>query len=189
MFMAIDPVEDGGKHVATGHTFSKLNIKPVTTSSELMEALSDFNNDIFYFFGHANDADQEYQSWLKLQDIDLTVSQLREIGAPRFNKFLVLTFLSGCRTAPLRRWDKNTVVGYICLKQPTRRVCCVVTVAEVPAVFAAEFASLVWEGFWLHKRPLGSALLDARTKMLTDYNNPLGLLYSLFGPVDTIITT
>jgi hypothetical protein len=189
MFMAIDPYEDGGRHVAASHIFSHMNIVPATTRDELRDALVDFNNDILYFFGHANDAEQDYESWLKLQNVDLKVSELRRIDAPRFNNVPVLTFLNGCRTTPLRRWDKNTVVGYICLKQPTRRVCCVVTVAEVPAAFAVEFASHVWEGFWRDKTPLGSALLEARKKMLAKYNNPLGLLYSLFGSVDTIIIT
>lgn len=178
-------------HSATDHPFTNYseNIKTICSIGDLGTALANFQEDCFYFFGHAyhNNNSTPTQSWLKLLGQELTVDKLNRIyHAPHFEKEPVLGFFNGCDTTPLEEWNESTIVGFLC-QRSDKRLCCITTVAEIPDVFAAEFAKHFWVEFLQNKTTIGTAILLARKKMLEDWNNPLGLLYSLFGYVDTKI--
>lgn len=193
VFTAIDPDVGGGSHKAKDHPLVRLGdgVTSAESTDELGIALRDFQQDVLYFFGHASDTTPptDHTSWLKLQEVELTVYELREeYEAPHFARDPVVAILNGCRTSPLEAWDAQTVVGYLC-ENSGQSLCCVATVAEIPGAFASAFARHLLEDFLVKKHPLGSALLCARKVMLKEWRNPLGLLYSLFGSVDTQIKT
>jgi hypothetical protein len=165
------------------------NVTEASTVKEMANALANFTHDCFYFFGHAFQPDppEQTQSYLKLRGEELTVDSLSRIyGAPRFSKEPVLAFLNGCRTSPLNVWDRESVAGFLC-EAGGQSVCCVTTVASVPGSVAATFGCIFWEQFLLRKLRLGDALLRTRRTMLRKWNNPLGLLYTVFGNVDTYV--
>ena len=189
LLSAVDADVDDDWHTAEDHPFSRIKPTHVNSINDLGSALGNFNGHCLYFFGHAHHEDPPTQtsSWLQLRERQLTVSNmLIQFNAPRFNQIPVVAFLNGCRTSPLTKWNENTVVGFLCLRG-NNRLCCVASVGELPPAFAAEFAKKFWSEFVIARREIGTALLLARKHMLHNWNNPLGLLYSLFGRVDTFI--
>jgi hypothetical protein len=68
---------------------------------------------------------------------------------------------------------------------------------EIPAVFAGEFARRFLDAFFAGGRDrdgnlvrqVGSILWDLRREFLDRYNNPLGLLYSLYRGADVFLPT
>lgn len=57
----------------------------------------------------------------------------------------------------------------------------VATECDVPDAFAADFAEQLY-GHLLAGEPLGASLLATRRYFLQEYNNPSGLLYSMYAP-------
>ena len=176
-------------HKRSEHALVKHNgsITEAPTVNELGKALAACDADCFYFFGHAYQPNPPIQtkSCLMLRGQSLTVDDLnRRYQAPHFNKNPVLAFLNGCRTSPLHVWDKESIAGFICEKED-QKVCCVSTVASVPASVAAMFGCHFWKLFLNRKLPVGDAVLKTRRVLLRKWNNPLGLLYTVFGSVDT----
>lgn len=95
-----------------------------------------------------------------------------------------LVFLNACESAAtagymsadsfprhFRDWDSRAVLG--------------VEVA-VPDKIAAAFSRLFYEGLLDANLPLGSAVLQARQRLLAR-NNPLGILYTLYGDPDLVV--
>jgi hypothetical protein len=189
-----DEVDDEGWHDEPEHPFARLNgqLVSVRTAPELGTTLKKFDADCLYFYGHAyheeNDQPVACNSWLQLRGVRLTVNMLRHdfSPAPNYSKRPVVAFLNGCRTSPMHQWHENTIAGFLCINGDNR-VCCISSVAEIPEHLAAEFARQFWEQFSICYQPIGKALLDARLYILNEYNNPLGLSYSLFGRSDTHI--
>jgi hypothetical protein len=160
------------------------------TLPELEQALTRFDGHCLYFFGHAghdHEPPVPTQSWIALRGLRLTVADLQTMNAPQFQNDLVVVFLNGCGTSTLGTWNADSLPGHLCARG-RGRVCCIATVAEVPTVFAAEFARHFWASFVLEQRPIGVALLHARRTMLeSPLRSPLGLFYTLFGRIDTCI--
>jgi hypothetical protein len=185
-------VDTQGWHAIATHPLARYgNTFPSPTTTELGQTLSNFDGDCLYFFGHAgHDSDPPVPatSWIKLRGVQLTVAALQSYyRAPRFHSELVVVFLNGCRTSPLGAWNDGSLLGYLC-KHGHGRVCCLATVAEVPEDFAAQLARHFWEAFVFARLPIGEALLEARRTMLRQPpHSPLGLVYTLFGRVDTRI--
>lgn len=186
-------VDQSGQHSAAGHPFAKLRqngngIVDTATAPAFGQALGDFNGDCLYFYGHAGHADPPIPitSWVQFQSVKLTVAELDQTyAAPKFRRELVVAFLNGCRIAPLSEWNEGSLAGFLCGKG-RNQLCCITTVAEVPEAFAAEFAREFWDCFLFKRERLGKALLQARLFMLNGpYKNPLGLVYTVFGKVDT----
>lgn len=177
-------VDAGGRH-RDGPLGHRSDVEWIGSTEQLKQALQSFDADCLYFYGHAvqNDPPTPTTSYLMLDGMKLTASTIEKAGGPRFNKRPMFVFLNGCETQPLNVWDDSSIVGLFCLHSGTR-VCCVTTFAEVPVSFGVAFAHAFWEGF-LKGVNAGGALLSARIKMLDDYNNPIGLLYNLFGRVET----
>jgi CHAT domain len=177
-------VDSTGKH-RNGPLGQRAGVDWLRSTEQLKGALANFNADCLYFYGHAvqNDPPTPTTSSLKLDGMQLTAFAIHKVEGPRFNKRPVFVFLNGCETQPLNVWDSGSIAGLFCLESGAR-VCCVTTFAEVPISFGAAFAHAFWEGF-LKGENAGAALLSARNKMLNEYNNPVGLLYNLFGRVET----
>jgi hypothetical protein len=160
-----------------------------STEHELGHALGDFEWDCFYFFGHSYHAGTPtaQTSWIKLLNKELTVANLEtRYKAPNFKQKPVVAFLNGCSTAALTQWNTETIAGYLC-EQGRGSVCCLVAVDSLPAALAAEFAKHFWRYFLCDRQRIGRAMLNARKDILHTWKNPLGLLYSLFGRVDTFV--
>jgi len=187
---AICSATDKGRHDEDDHPFRKFSaqVRRIQSCAELATLLRAFDHECLYFYGHANHKRPPVQSesWLSLCEIKLYVSSLLPPDHPQFLNELVVAFLNGCRMAQLDDWDDKTIIGYLC-HCSGNRLCCVAPVAEVPESFAADFAEHVWTRFLIERKPIGTALVDARNATLNEWNNPLGLLYSLFGRVDTHI--
>jgi hypothetical protein len=187
---AVSPdVDPGGEHregplgrLAAEHPES---VHWIASAEALRRSLADFQGDCLYFYGHAAQGNPPTPttSYLLIDGFKLTVDRIDQAGGPRFQKELVLAFLNGCETTPLHVWSKDSLAGFLCL-QGDHRVCCVTTFAEVPIAFGRRFGQLLWERF-LGGARLGEALLEARREMVRRYNSPLGLLYALFGRVET----
>jgi hypothetical protein len=89
-----------------------------------------------------------------------------------------VVFLNACRTSNLAPKYLLNFARYF-LESGARGV--IATECEVPdGAFAAEFAKRVYKSF-LNGEPLGQSLLAARQYFL-ERANPLGLMYSLYGP-------
>jgi hypothetical protein len=182
---AICPSTDAGtRHACDGHPLAGSSVTRTCNIPELVSALRRFDGDCLYFYGHAEQLHppSKFSSKVLLDRVALSVAELEEQRAPRFTKSLVLAFLNGCGTAPIRAWSEDSIAGYLCL-HGDGRVVCIATVAQIPDAFAARFAFHFWRAFLLPV-PVGRALLDARRAMLSEANNPLGLLYTYFGLID-----
>lgn len=161
----------------------------IDSAARLREVMVHFPGDCLYFFGHAlqDDPPTPTTSALRLQELDVTVEEICEEEGPRFDKPLVLVFLNGCETTPLHVWNKGSFVGLFFQGREVKgRVCCISTFAEVPAAFARRFGQRFWDRF-LNHATLGAALLGARRDLLEELLNPLGLVYTLFGRIETRI--
>jgi len=157
----------------------------INDAEELKEKLSDFKEDILYFYGHATQDDIALAatSALRLKGYKLTADDIDSSNGPVFEQRPVLIFLNGCETRPLHDWDDESIAGLLCLRGD-HRVSCITTVAEVPRIFGRHFARCFWEQF-LQGKNVGESLLHARTELLASEHNPLGLLYTFFGRVET----
>ncbi|MGH9644998.1 MAG: hypothetical protein ACRD3Q_21555 [Terriglobales bacterium] len=74
-------------------------------------------------------------------------------------------------------------------KDHDHKIRCVATSHRLPTRFSIEFARDFWEQFLPSTagglgQTLGGSLYYAKQHMLQTYNNPLGLLYALFGDGD-----
>lgn len=166
---------------------------------ELSSALAEdprqgLKDHILYFCCHAtvegDTAPRIDESYLALTDSDahITTGDLRFwVGENKFARSPIV-FLNACESAQMNSvfyqgfaalflgLDASTVIG---------------TQTEIPAVFAGEFARRFFEEFFQGdvdktalKRQIGTILLRMRQEFLDTYNNPLGLLYSLYRGAD-----
>lgn len=160
----------------------------ISTTADLATALSRFDADILYFFGHAGHESPPHAttSWLAMNHGKITVSELQDdYRAPVFDKTPVLVFLNGCNMSPLETWNEATVAGFLAHKAKYQ-VCCIAPIAEVPDWLAATFARRFWTKF-LGGTPVGTAIRESRCEVMDENQNPLALLYELFGRAGTHI--
>lgn len=179
------------------------NIKVISDVTALTETLLECQADIIYFLGHADhfhrDNSDEPEvgyrrgkptpttSWVMMQGFKLSVESVTRIGPIKYNQNPTLVFLNGCNTSPIRAWNDQSFAGMLCLSsEAMSHACCLLTTASVPASFAREYGALVWKRA-LAGESLGRAIRGARLDMLTSYENPLGLMYSFLGRLETRI--
>jgi hypothetical protein len=183
-----DKLDSGNWHREESHPLNCCDhTSLITTANALGENLADFRDECFYIFAHAYQSSPltPSTSFLMLNGESLTVDELSRIyRAPKFGLSPVVGFLNGCSTAPFREWNEKSIIGYLCLRGQNR-LCCVGTTVDLPAAFGAEFAREFWRRFIGDKDPISAAILGARLAMLDKYNDPLGLMYSLYGRADT----
>lgn len=166
---------------------------------ELSSALAEgsrqgLKDHILYFCCHAtvegDTAPRIDESYLALTDSEahITTSDLRFwIGGRKFERCPIV-FLNACQSAQM-----NSVFyqGFASLFLSLEASTVIGTQTEIPAVFAGEFARRFFEEFFRGdqdktalKRQIGTILLKMRQEYLDSYNNPLGLLYSLYRGAD-----
>ncbi len=164
------------------------HVQWIDSALTLRDRLRKFSGDCLYFFGHALQADPPTPttSVLRLNGYDVSVEEISGAGTPAFEQPLVLAFLNGCETTPLNRWNQDSFAGCLCFRG-NHHVCCITTFAEVPDAFARQFAQRFWYHLLEENETVGAALLRARVDLLQQFNNPLGLLYTLLGKIETRI--
>ncbi len=166
---------------------------------ELSSALAEgprqgLKDNILYFCCHAtvegDTAPRIDESYLALTDSDahITTSDLRFwVGGKKFERCPIV-FLNACQSAQM-----NSVFyqGFAALFLGLEASTVIGTQTEIPAVFAGEFARRFFEEFFqgdqdktVLTRQIGTILLKMRREFLDTYNNPLGLLYSLYRGAD-----
>ncbi|MCA1633834.1 MAG: CHAT domain-containing protein, partial [Acidobacteria bacterium] len=139
-----------------------------------------------YFYCHAGtkgDPQQNFDySYIGLTNSDkgLTLRTIKSeaVGA-RFQGRPVV-FLNACESAQM---DGRFYDGFVpkFLMMGARAV--VGTDCEVPSLFGAHFGSGFLKAY-LGGDPVGEALLKQRQYLLDEYQNPLGLIYRVFGDAD-----
>jgi hypothetical protein len=181
-------LDSGNWHADPSHPLNTCSsTSSIATATDLGQRLANFQEEGLYIFAHAfqKSPPDAQSSYLRLNGDSLSVDELcRKYRAPNFGPDVVVGFLNGCSTAPPQLWNEASITGYLCLRGHNR-LCCVATTANLPAAFGAEFAREFWQNFICKKDPISKALLDARVAMLDRYNNPLGLMFSLYGRADT----
>ena len=119
-------------------------------------------------FGKAHDAQQP-------QLADLIPAS--ELGSPTWDH-APLVFMNGCSTAGFSPYTPSELV--IAFVQGRHAAAVVGTEVTVWEVLAREFALLFFDAFLARGQNAGAALLAARRALLAK-NNPLGLVYTLYG--------
>ncbi len=122
-------------------------------------------------------SDSPNLSYIRLSD-DFPIT-LREMDA---NEIEIdghpLIIMNACETGNLNPlYTSNFAIAF--LKYGARGV--VATECTVPDAFAADFAERLYTHL-LAGEPLGKSLLAVRQYFLQEYNNPSGLLYSMYAP-------
>lgn len=160
--------------------FTLDSLDPEQVEQGLNEFLEFWNNDfhLAHFACHAFGINPRNQSYIKLsKEFSITLMQM-EINNMRMpgNPLVVLNACNTGRDNPFSRSNFADVF----LKYGARGV--VATECYVPDAFAADFAKQLYNHL-LSGLPLGESLLAARRHFLEEpYNNPSGLLYSMYAP-------
>jgi len=89
-----------------------------------------------------------------------------------------VVFLNACRTSQVNPTYFRSLARHF-LSSGARAL--IATECEVPDSFAADFSKEIYRRFLRHK-PLGECVFAARHHFQSKFKNPLGLLYSLYGP-------
>lgn len=180
---AICPVVD--PQAAPDSLFPGHNVTHLKSVDEILDGLRDFQGDFLYALCHAGHQDpaEMSSSYLEFSSARLTVDMLD--GQIQFARTPVFGLLIGCNMAPLSEWDPKTIIGHLCLRTD-RQFSCVAPIAPVGPGFGKAFA----RAFLAHfvgptRRQAGEALREARRDLVRDLRNPLGLLFTLYGPIET----
>jgi hypothetical protein len=169
------------------HRKDKVVVKSYKSYLDIEQALRGFDQDCFYFFGHAG-IEANHDPWIKYDSAQIWLASMSSGYDEKQIQFLrdpVIVFLNGCSTAPVSDFEHDSPLGLL-IRDGDHRVCGVGTVGAVPGPFAAALARLFWNAF-LEGDPLGTALLTARRELAEKCENPLGLLYTTFGDIDTCL--
>jgi hypothetical protein len=108
-----------------------------------------------------------------------------ELGRPTW-AHAPLVFMNGCSTAGFSPYAPSELV--LALVQGRHAAAVVGTEVTVWEVLAREFALLFFDAFLARRQNAGAALLAARRALLAK-NNPLGLVYTLYGSSNLTLRT
>ena len=188
------------EHLAT-YQPEALRTELRTTSRSLASAFSaePLVDQILYFCCHAKaESDNEQalydESFFTLTDKQRTITTQRlesVLGARSFARHPIV-FLNACESA---RMNSLFYQGFASTFWERGASAVIGTQTEIPAVFAGLFAKRFFEEFFKGGRnadgtprhPVGDVLLQLRREFLDKYNNPLGLLYSLYRGYDVYL--
>ena len=162
------------------------------TEDEVLDALTQKKPqaDFEYFYCHAGvegtsegHFDQSYLG-LTSASSGLTLESIKFETVGRSFKERPIVFLNACDSA---RMDGRFYDGFVpkFLAMDARAV--IGTDCEVPSLFAAHFGASFIEAF-LAGGNVGDVLLKMRQEFLTKYQNPLGIIYRVFGNGDVRLT-
>lgn len=182
-------VDPAGTTGSPTHPIGALEPAWISDVDTLGDALRALDCDELYVLGHASHATPAAASTSTLQyeGTEIKLSTLLGGGGARGASNPVVVFHNACESAPIDRWDANTLPGFL-VSRHKGRVCFLGTASEVPRTVAMAFAKGFWARF-LRGATVGASVRESRLDLLRDFNNPLGLLYSLHGKADTRIVT
>lgn len=171
---------------------SRVTATEYTHRQHLVDLLNDPDAPpLLYFYCHAasylpHEPDGVAGSKLMLTDGAITLRDLQD-EAPTSEaplKQAPLIFLNACESAKLSPYFYDGLVPYL-ITRGARGV--LGTEAEIPALFAAEFARELLAKFVGGAQPIGELLLELRRKHLFKNHNVLGLLYALYCNADVAV--
>lgn len=96
-----------------------------------------------------------------------------------------LVFLNACGSAAPHIADRSSFTSFLLSK---RFLGVIGTLCDISDTVAAHFANVFYEAF-LSRKPVGEAMLEARSHLMERHRNPLGLLYTLYGNPDITVST
>ena len=135
------------------------------------------------YTGAVRELDNEIELRGNGTDVHVTLGSLGvDLGdladrLPRFAGDLPLVFMNACGSARLRATSAFSFPRFF-LDHGNRGF--IGTEVDMPDEVAAAFSMAFYERFLLYGRPLGRSVLDARTYLLQQYGNPLGLAYTAY---------
>ncbi|WP_448573962.1 CHAT domain-containing protein [Trichothermofontia sp.] len=159
--------------------FCLRSLNPDEREQEFNEFRCFWNNrlQLVHFACHACNVTPRTRSYIRLsQNFDITLSDIELYIQELQDRPLII--MNACDTGnsnPLSIDTFSFVDTF--LRCGARGV--VATECEVPDAFAADFAQEFYQRF-LSGKPLGESVLESRLHFLKRYNNPSGLLYSLY---------
>lgn len=156
----------------------------VFTTTEAEDLRTEFKTfwqndfDLTHFACHAQHDNAYGKSYIRInENFDVTIQELRTFGIEIKDKPLVI--INACEAGIMNPLSVSNFVN-IFLNLGARGA--IATECTVPDQFAADFSRKFYEYFLEQKRPLGESLLATRQYFLNEYNNPSGLLYSMYAP-------
>jgi hypothetical protein len=146
-----------------------------------------------YFYCHAKFSSEEPDKcWIKLTDdkSKLTILYWRkETAADKKGKQInfkrsPLIFLNACESGRVQSSFYQSFVGFLLRDKKAGGV--IGTETLMPANFATDFAIKFWDKIKRknESEPISRVLLELRRSYWEEYNNPLGMLYSLYSNAD-----
>lgn len=137
--------------------------------------------EIYHFACHGDTLDQDASSYLCVSNnFHITTDKMR-ISNVNFYEYSIV-ILNACRTGivnPL--YSSNWAQFFSSIR--ARGV--IATSIYVPDEYAAAFIKEVYHNL-LSKKTVANSLKEARRKFF-DENNPIGLAYTLYGPIDLVL--
>jgi len=172
----LDRVRNLGNRIALAERF---------TEGRVLEALQggDGLRHLEYFYCHAGvaeaakrDFDKAYIG-LSAADHGLTLEEIKLATTERQLSGRPVVFLNACESVLM---DGRFYDGFVpkFLSLGARAV--IGSDCEIPSLFGGHFGMGFLDGFFAAK-PIGELLLELRKRFLTEYQNPLGLIYRVFG--------
>jgi len=188
-------LQSTSKVIAVFDAFDQVSYNRVTCQTDLTKILGrkPVADHILYFWCHGtgsgNNSQPQFTPFnLSLSDDkaitpdDITVYMDNEVFA--YRPLVFLNLCHGGRATSLMHRGFTDVF----LKREASAV--IGPYTEIPIVFAGEFATRFFANFLDRQagvRQTGSVLLDLRREFFDKYNNPLGLLYSLYWGADIFL--
>jgi hypothetical protein len=149
-----------------------------------------------YFYCHAETGERKDKCWIKLTDDrnKLTLNDLERTGYASQESFsnqlefdcAPLVFLNACESGQIDSRFYISFVNFLLLDKKAGGV--IGSETKMPAFFATDFAKKFWESIQNDKKPVGQVLFNLRKDYWRKYNNPLGLMYSLYANAELQVT-
>lgn len=168
-----------------------LSLARSTTSREMMDTLGlSLDQHILYFCCHASvDGDGTRinidDAYLTLTDRDFRIAPSRLNGWLGRNLFKngPVVFLNACQTGQM---NSLFYQGFVPAFMDRQASALIGTQTEIPAIFAGQFARQFFARFFAGGtgNTAGRVLFDLRRAFFDEFNNPLGLLYSIYRGAD-----
>jgi hypothetical protein len=176
-----------------------LHYQERSSKPELQQALEadDFSDRILYFYCHGRAANLNEDPALRIAHISLTDQQPINDGdialwlrTQTELKTHPLIFINACKGGQMTTmFFKTFAVEF--LKQRARGL--IGAQIDIPAEFGAEYAQRLFSEFLKSSRPpeqkirLGELMRDLTRQFIREYENPLGLIYSLYRGLDVYV--
>jgi hypothetical protein len=159
-----------------------------TTADDLIRGglAPDARDKVLYLYCHAETSENDTDdSKLVLTDSERVTLADLEVFAPTREQLASrpLVFVNACESGELAPIFYAGFVSYF-LAKGARGV--IGTECRTPGLFASEWAKAFFDELF-HGKPLGEVVLELRRRFLSEFGNPLGLLYGVHCDTDTVV--